>query len=1078
MVPAQNDPNARPTQIIDTQPGPRTSDVDPSDRPTGQYPAVDPSQTQGPPAMPDVAQPTPTGNRPARPDPHQRVINRTALTVFDDMPQLSEIESVQGEAMVSGGHVLRRAQHALQALSEQDYQGFKALVQSHPDPVARAFLFKALAAGNTMDDVYWLSDQISGQESQWLIDNLTLGDPRGVGGGIQQQWSTSCNAATTLMVRGNYDPVFALRFRQSNAADPMGTNAHQAQLEQQMLESQYGGNWQNVPPQGHAVAYGMPGGIGRAADDLLNQQSAQTGLDFTPHVPATQGDAASVLDLKLRDGMQVPIIVGGDGKTFAHYILAMQRRETAGGVEFLIHDPGGQTRWISAADIATGRADFFGYSRIDGLDVPSDIDSPADAAQLQGGGGPGTHRRDDQNDQQNQNEQQNQQNQNDQQNQQPDRQGGQADKKGSGNPVWPVRLSDVVRDIMIDDDPKASGNFDMHLPFTLPNGRQVLLATGGCKVDQQTGQPISNPSFYFESAFEFDQKKYSAKLYDDVMAGEGGVPVGSGESTPLTRFALSLYIERYEAQFGRKPDAIEGGLAFDNKKYFQQEFFKNKEKGMSTDAAAVAAVGAISFGSHRHDLGYGDFEVQLGDFEMVDLGTDKKGRKLGTQKVPIKIDVVARRSAEPPAGAGPVPGPSHQGPGGPIDWLRNIFSGDPSAQRDQTTVQPNTDTVGPQPAAPVDGASGPARVQSLARDLGELLQRDPGEFVKRYRSEMAELDDHELAELNRLLQTTRVKQGDESRLDPNQRIELHRKRLTALREIGAFEQMSFHGSRSEMVEGLATTGGEILPAAELQNRGLTMQTGEGNKFTPNAQPKDFISIGQGESGFGTSLAYADASSQVAHYNVKLIPYDDIQPHIARLDFIIANYDSIDVQVQGPMRQMVVREKAHFLEERDKLQRELTRRDGLPVGHPSRAGGVQGLDNYPVLFEFNLAGSTLRTEQRAGTKPGQQLGGEASVYGPIDLKTRLVRAYAPAAKLDEVRDKLRRILGHDDFEVIALEATDALAASDHIAGSRDSTLKMLADMEKEFEYIERTYSTAARERRTLDMMLYFQERAPR
>ena len=1079
VVPAQNDPSQRPTQVVPAQNDPTAHDVDPSDRPTGQFPAVDPNQVQGPPAMPDVAQPTPTGNRPARPAAQQRVINRTALTVFDDVPQLAEIESVQAEAMVSGGHVLRRAQHALQAMSDQDYAGFKAMVQSHPSPVARAFLFKALAANNTMDDIYWLSDEISGRDDHWLIDNLTLGDPRAVGGGIQQQWSTSCNAATTLMVRGNADPVFALKFRQNNAAGPAGSNAAQAQLEQEMLESQYQGNWQNVPERGHAVPWGMPGGIGRAADDLLNQHSQATGLDFTPHVPPTQSDAVAILDNRLREGMQVPVILGGHGKTFAHYVLAMQRRETPAGVEFLLHDPGGQTRWISAADIAAGRADFFGYTRIDGLDVPSDIASPTDAAQVHGGGAPGANHDDQNQNQQNQNQQN--QNQNDQQNQQ--NQQANADDKGKKNPVYAVRLSDIIRDMTFDEDPKASGFFGINLPYKLPNGRDATLAIGGCKVDKQTGQPTSIPDFFFDSTFEVNKVTYTVKIYDDVVAGEnGGMPVGVGETTPLTRLALSQYIAAYKARFGKEPDAIGGGLAFDNKKYFQQEFFKNKEKGMSTDDAAVAAVAAISYGTHRADLGYGDFEVQLGDFEMVDLGKDRTGRALGTQRVPVKIDVIARRSAPAQGGGGPAPqGPAHQGPGGPIDWLRRVFQGAPDAnqqqQPQQQNVQPGPAQVGPQPAAPTQGAAGPTHIQAMARDLGELLRRDPEEFVKRYRSEMAELDDHELAELNRLLRETRIPpSADEARMPQDKLIALHRKRLVALKEIGAFEQMSFHGSRSEMLDGLAVTGGEILPAAELQRRGHVTQTGEGSKFTPNARPKDFVSIGHGEAGFGTSMAYADMAQQLAHYNVKLMSYDELQARVTRLDFVVANFDAIDVQITGPFATLVLKQKGHFVEERDKLQAELDRRNQLPPNHPGRAGGAGSADNYPVLFEFDLAGSPARVEHRGDTRPGEALYGEASVYGAIDLKQALRRVYAPAARIREVRDRVAAIIGHNDFEVIAMEAVDQMPNPGMIGQTRAATFKALKDQEKEFEYAERAYERAAREGRPLDMSLYFEERS--
>ncbi|HEU5058960.1 MAG TPA: hypothetical protein VFU21_20645, partial [Kofleriaceae bacterium] len=629
QVPAQPDPSQRPTIQVPAQPDPsqrRTEQhpaVDPNDRPTGQFPAVDPSQIGPAPDMPGMVEPVPSGNRPARREAQQRVINRSAVTVFDELPQLAELESAPGEVMASGGHVMRRAQHALQAMSDQDYLGFKALLASQPSPVARAFLFKAAAAGNTMDDIYWLSDEISMQDDAWMIDNLTLGDPRQAGGGLTQQWSTSCNAATTLMVRGNYDPVFALRFRQANGTGALG--AHQAQLEQQMLESQYSGNWQNVPPQGHAVPHGAPGGIGRAADDLLNQQSAQTGLEFTPHVPGSQADAVATIDDRLRDGMQVPVILGNDRIGFMHYVLAMQRRETAAGVEFQIHDPGGETRWIAAADIAAGRADLFGYTKISGLDLPSDINSPADVTTAEGGA-PGSRRRDDQNDQT--------QNQDLSEGEKTEKQ----EQKGRGLPTFAVKLSDLIRDVeVIDpkDDPKY---FGVEFWITLPNGRKHSLGFGGIDRDVRTGEPTGDPSFSLDASLTLGGTEYAVKLFDDVVAGADGRPVGSGEHTPLTKLALLQFVAAYKKKFGRDPESLGGSLAFHNKLFFQQEFFKNREKGMTTDDAALAAVKAISYGQHRadDDVGYGDFEVFIDrtSYEDVALGKDKNGRDLGTQNVP------------------------------------------------------------------------------------------------------------------------------------------------------------------------------------------------------------------------------------------------------------------------------------------------------------------------------------------------------------------------------------------------------------------------------------------------------------
>src|SRR5215470_6759304 len=101
----------------------------------------------------------------------------------------------------------------------------------------------------------------------------------------------SCNAAMTLTLKGNMDPVFSLRLRQRNAAighaddhDPHALNMNQADLEKQMLESEYQGANKTVGKhsgQAEPRASGAPA-KGRYADDLLNAVSTHTGLTFTP----------------------------------------------------------------------------------------------------------------------------------------------------------------------------------------------------------------------------------------------------------------------------------------------------------------------------------------------------------------------------------------------------------------------------------------------------------------------------------------------------------------------------------------------------------------------------------------------------------------------------------------------------------------------------------------------------------------------------------------------------------------------------------------------------------------------------
>jgi hypothetical protein len=72
---------------------------------------------------------------------------------------------------------------------------------------------------------------------------------------------------------------------------------------------------------------------------------------------------------------------------------------------------------------------------------------------------------------------------------------------------------------------------------------------------------------------------------------------------------------------------------------FQRAYAGAIRNGMTIDAAKQFAISDISFGRSRAARGYGDFSVEVSDFEAVDLGGS-----LGTQNVPTKIKIEARRS--------------------------------------------------------------------------------------------------------------------------------------------------------------------------------------------------------------------------------------------------------------------------------------------------------------------------------------------------------------------------------------------------------------------------------------------------
>lgn len=291
------------------------------------------------------------------------------------------------------------------------------------------------------------------------------------------------------------------------------------------------------------------------------------------------------------------------------------------------------------------------------------------------------------------------------------------------------------------------------------------------------------------------------------------------------------------------------------------------------------------------------------------------------------------------------------------------------------------------------------------------------------------------------------------------RMQSHSARVEELHGQGAFASGTFHGSHSGALRGLEQSDGQLLTAAELERRGIVRTSGEGDSFSGAAGPKEFISVGQGESGFGTSLAYADAAESLEIYNVQLYTMDKLRAEIGRLENIIEHYDELDIDIKGIMQATGVKRKQHFQSRLHQLQQELSlRSDKLPSGHPRLQGDRPDIANYPVLFEFDASG--LPTSVRPDVKPGGTLGGEASVHASVDLRKRLTRAYAPLDQVDDLRQRLQATLGHSQFEVLALEAVDNLPAPGHLGASRAATYKTLVELEQSFRAVIRAYDRAA------------------
>src|SRR5438105_1590370 len=87
--------------------------------------------------------------------------------------------------------------------------------QRQAEEKARQYLLKGVATGHSAHQLEEFDKKIKGKDEVWMQDHLSLtGDSHGRG--VQQQWSTSCNATTAQAVRGELDPLYALDTHESN----------------------------------------------------------------------------------------------------------------------------------------------------------------------------------------------------------------------------------------------------------------------------------------------------------------------------------------------------------------------------------------------------------------------------------------------------------------------------------------------------------------------------------------------------------------------------------------------------------------------------------------------------------------------------------------------------------------------------------------------------------------------------------------------------------------------------------------------------------------------------------------------
>lgn len=257
------------------------------------------------------------------------------------------LDGPEGREVLSP-YLREQAREALEALGPEEQGRFGELLESlEGSPLHQAYLTKALAAGNSVEDLEWFRDAIQGQDADWLRSNATLiGEAP-----LVQSFTDSCVPTVAQALQGELDPVYALRHRLAEVddEDPDRFNAQVSGEQRRMLEGQ----------GGVAVARSEKGGRGvpsnKGYEWLADGAANEAGIDF--RLEDTRGDpeaALEILDRNLTWGIPTPTGIGSQRS--GHALLAVERRGEGEDAEYLIYDPWlGGLQWVDRATIRAGR---------------------------------------------------------------------------------------------------------------------------------------------------------------------------------------------------------------------------------------------------------------------------------------------------------------------------------------------------------------------------------------------------------------------------------------------------------------------------------------------------------------------------------------------------------------------------------------------------------------------------------------------------------------------------------------------------------------------------------------------------
>jgi hypothetical protein len=284
------------------------------------------------------------------------------------------------------------------AMAAADRSAFEALLAQCKSPAEAAYVWKALAAGHSLDEVKSFAAQIQphGADPLWLAEHLAVGfddpkvgfgsDPAATGLSYRgQNWSAEdptgydlydqgsvgdCVAASTVVAHAGLDPVVILGlttgYEQSDGSAPAlgddSPTALQQRLQQLYLKEYAIG--QNADGM-MANAFGHASGVSTHGEDVLANQDlgSATGGAYAYRRLNTVADRQAVLpqiEAAVDAGKPVPFdVVGPAG---GHQMLIVGRE----GSQFEVYNPWGFTEQVAESRFVDGQLGRLTSPRVGG----------------------------------------------------------------------------------------------------------------------------------------------------------------------------------------------------------------------------------------------------------------------------------------------------------------------------------------------------------------------------------------------------------------------------------------------------------------------------------------------------------------------------------------------------------------------------------------------------------------------------------------------------------------------------------------------------------------------------------------